>query len=382
MRLYRSGQLIRPDLKAHINSRALLDNVAALKSRCAPNTKYCAVVKANAYGHGMVEIVNLLKYDADYFAVASLYEALYIAYLINDSPILILEPLNTNQPAEQLISCAENDFHCVISSLDAIGHAERILSGTRHELRLHVNVETGMNRGGLDTDSAVEAINRIRSSEVLELAGVFTHFATADETDLSYVSFQHERFEKFLKMTDVRDDDGVLVHAANSAAAIKMPETHYDMVRCGIAMYGYYSRPMENPPVSLRPVMKLQAPIVNIKQIPAGSFVSYGCSYKTQRDTLAAMIPLGYADGYFRCFSNTSVMRIDEHYVPVLGRVCMDQILIDVTDVPGVKTGRMVTIIDDKHNSKCGVYALCALADTICYEILTCVHSHVSRIVD
>jgi alanine racemase len=172
-----------------------------------------------------------------------------------------------------------------------------------------------------------------------------------------------------------------LVHAANSAATIKMPEAHFDMVRCGISMYGYYSRRMKNPPIQLTPAMKLTAPITQIKTIPEGHSVSYGQSFITKRDTIAAIVPLGYADGYRRCFSNRAKMKILDTVVPVIGRVCMDQVILDVTDVPNIRLGQTVTVLDNNHNSECSAYALADLADTICYEILTFIHSHVSRIV-
>ena len=160
-----------------------------------------------------------------------------------------------------------------------------------------------------------------------------------------------------------------------------MPQAHFDMVRCGIALYGYYSRPQANPQVRLRPAMKLEAPIVLLKQMPSGASISYGRSFSTTRPTLVGLVPLGYADGYWRCFSNKAVMKVGDVFVPVIGRVCMDQLLIDVTDVPGVHPGQTVTILDDDHNSPCGAYALSNLADTIVYEIITCVHEHVDRIV-
>ena len=146
-------------------------------------------------------------------------------------------------------------------------------------------------------------------------------------------------------------------------------------------MYGYFSRPMKNPPIKLKPVLKLQAPITQIRQIPAGHPVSYGCSFVPQRDTTAGIIPLGYADGYRRGFSNKAVMKLADRFVPVIGRVCMDQLIVDITDIPDVQLGRMVTVIDNTHDSPCGAYALAQQADTICYEILTMIHAHVNRIV-
>ncbi len=382
MKLYRSQALIRPDLEAHIYSQALLSNAASLKALCPRGTKFCAVVKANAYGHGIAEVVNILAGAAvDFFAVASFYEAVHIAEMVRGRPILILEPLMERTSPDQVRACAHYGFHCVAASPETIGHLAGLLTGGDKILDLHVNVESGMGRCGVEEQCAAEMIGQIDACPNMRLSGVYTHFATADEDDLVYAHEQLERFGAFVERMHLRARPNVLIHAANSAATIKMSGAHFDMVRCGISLYGYYSRATANPPVRLQPAMKLQAPIVQLKRIASGQSVSYGRSFVTRRETLAAVIPLGYADGYRRCFSNRAVMKLGDCIVPVIGRVCMDQIIIDVTDAASPAIGQMVTVIDSDHESPCGVYRLAELADTICYEILTCVHSHVSRIV-
>ncbi len=382
MRLYRSQRFIRPDLQCHLYSSALLDNVRNLRSLCADGTKFCAVVKANAYGHGISESVNIIKKaDVDFFAVTSIYEAIHIDRMIDKQSIFILEAINTEQGPDQISLCGSHGFHCVVSSMESLEYAMKILAGSKLRLNLHVNIETGMGRCGLDGEQATEIIKAIDKCRNARLAGVYTHFATADEEDLSYAYLQLENFNRFLDSTDLRKREDIIIHAANSAATIKMPDAHFDMVRCGISMYGYYSRQMSDPPIPLSPVMKLQAPIGRLKEVPAGESVSYGQSFVTSRDTIAAIVPMGYADGYWRCFSNRASMKIGDDYVPVVGRVCMDQLVIDVTDVPSASVGEFVTVIDNDHDSKCGGYALAKLADTICYEILTSVHAHVNRIV-
>ena len=382
MKLYRSQHLTRPDLQAHIYSRELLANINALKSLCKPETEFCAVVKANAYGHGISEITNIVKNaDVRFFAVASIYEAIHIAPLISKQSIFILEPVNQNMPPDLVHLCTIKKFHCAIASPEALQFVQKILAGSDRVLNLHVNVETGMGRSGLEKNKAGGLIKLIDQSPNTKLAAVYTHFATADEEDLSYAYQQLQSFIDFLKKNNLTQRKDVIIHAANSAATIKMPQAHFDMVRCGISMYGYYSRPIKNPPIKLKPVMKLQAPIIHLKEIPPRHAIGYGSSFTTKRQTIAAIVPLGYADGYFRCFSNTAKMKIGRYKADVIGRVCMDQLIIDVTDVPNVSIGRMVTVIDNIHDSPCGAYKLAQLADTICYEILTCVHSHVSRIV-
>lgn len=382
MRVYRTQQFIRPDLQAHIYSQDLLDNVRKLKSLSPPTTKFCAVVKANAYGHGIGEIVNILLQDGvDAFAVATLYEALHIAPLIERQSLMILEPLNPSQSVEEIQLCARKRFDCVLASADSMKYVRSALLKTDYQLKVHLNVETGMGRCGIMPELATQLLDEIDECPNTRLAGVYTHLATADEEDLSYAYEQLGNFERFLNDHKLKERKGVIIHAANSAATIKMPEAHYDMVRCGIAMYGYYSRRMKNPPIQLKPVMKLQAPITQIKTIPAGHTVSYGRSYTTRRDTVAGIVPLGYGDGYRRCFSNCAKMLIGDVAVPVIGRVCMDQVILDVTDIPTIQLGQIVTVLDNNHDSPCSAYALADLADTICYEILTLIHAHVNRIV-
>jgi alanine racemase len=381
MKAYRTQQFIRPDLQAHIFSKDLLDNVHKLKSLCPKETRFCAVVKANAYGHGISEIVNILARDGvDMFAVATFYEAMHITTITQKFPIFILEPLNPSQSVQAIQICAQKGFHCVLASMESLKYVKEALKTTSTVLNVHLNIETGMGRCGINPDIAHKLLTQIDECVNLKLAGVYTHFATADEEDLSYAHYQKEKFEQFLTQHQLRDK-GILIHAANSAATIKMPAAHYDMVRCGISMYGYYSRRMKEPPIQLTPVMKLMAPIAQIKTIPSGHSVSYGQSFTAQRDTTAAIVPLGYADGYRRCFSNTAKMKIGNHAVPVIGRVCMDQVIVDVTEVPDIQLGQMVTVLDNHHDSPCSAYALANLADTICYEILTFIHAHVNRIV-
>jgi alanine racemase len=378
---YRTEPLLRPDLQAHIYSADLLNNVRNLRTFCPARTKFCATVKANAYGHGIDEIVGILKNHVDAFAVATFYEAMHIEPIAGGKPILILEPVNPTYSPEQIQLCARHGFDCELSSEEGLSYVDSVLGGTSLKLGLHLNVETGMGRCGLDETICGRVFDKMADCPNVRLAGVMTHFATADDEDLTFAYEQLSRFERFLNAYLLKGRSDVTIHACNSAGALKIPQAHYDMVRCGISMYGYYSRPMKNPPVSLTPVLKLQAPITQLNSIPAGCPVGYGRSFVTSRPTTAAIVYLGYADGYRRCFSNRAKMKIGQAVVPVIGRVCMDQVILDVTDIPDTTLGQMVTVIDNQHDSPCGVYSLAELADTICYEMLTMIHAHVSRIV-
>jgi len=377
-----SGQFVRRDIQAHIYSGALLNNIQQLRSLCAPSVKFCAVVKHNAYGHGIKEVVGLLKAaKVDFFAVANIFEALHIEPYIGGQSVLILQPIYPGLGEEHVIASVERGFHWSIASLQAVEYASSVLAGKNYKLNVHINVETGMGRCGIELESASKLIDRIDASPYLNLAGIYTHFATADEDDLSFAYGQLSIFNDFLARTGITSRKDILIHAANSAATIKMPESHFDMVRCGIAMYGYFSRRQTSPPITLTPVMKVQAPIIQLKKVPKGGSVSYGRSFVASRDTIVAVVPVGYGDGYGRVFSNAAKMKIDRTAILVIGRVCMDQLMLDVTDVSQVAVGRMVTIIEDSHDSPCGAYGLADVADTICYEVLTNIGPHISRIV-
>jgi alanine racemase len=377
------GKLFRDDLRVNIFSQRLRQNVANLRSLCKPGVKFCAVVKANAYGHGAAEVAEILKDEAvDYFAVANIFEALQIEeHTKPHQNILIFEPLNEGAREEHFITCAERGFHCAVCGKEAALHSAAMLEKLGLELNVHVNIETGMGRLGIEPVAAGEVIGIIDECPNMHLRGIYTHFATADEDDLSFAYEQLDNFNRFLDNTALRDREDVLIHSANSAAAMKIPESHFDMVRCGIAMYGYYSRTQKRPPIELFPVMRLEVPIVQLKRIPAGRSVSYGRSYFTKRDTVSAIIPFGYSDGYLRVFSNKSKVKIGGQFAPVIGRVCMDQIMVDVTDIEGVKVGDWATVIDDDQRSPASAYGLADLAGTICYEILISLHRHLRRVV-
>jgi alanine racemase len=382
MNQHRPEQFVRRDIQAHIYSGALRNNIEQLRSLCTPDVKFCAVVKNNAYGHGIKEVVGLLRdTGVDFFAVANVFEAFRIAPLIGKQSILILQPIYSGLGDEYVIASAEKCFHWSIASLKAAEYASSVLAGRNHKLNVHINVETGMGRCGIEPELVQGLIERIDSSPNLNLAGLYTHFATADEDDLSFAYKQLSIFNDFLTRTGLVLRKDLLIHAANSAATIKMPESHFDMVRCGIAMYGYFSRRQKNPKINLIPVMKLQAPIIHFKRVSKGESVSYGRSFVAQRDMLVAVIPFGYGDGYKRVFSNTADMKSNGVVVPVIGNICMDQLMLDVTDISEVTVGQMVTIIEDSHDSPCSAYGLAGLADTICYEILTDIGPHISRIV-
>ena len=373
----------RKDLRVLLRSDAILHNVAQLKSCCAENVKFCAVVKANAYGHGAVEVTNILKdADVDFLAVDNVYEALHIAKAAGRIPILVLEPLHPVLDADVISYCRGLKMHCTISSIESAKYVSSILdgTGTGDKLPVHINVDTGMSRCGIEPKSARALAEYIHSSQSMKLAGVYTHFANVNEKDLSFARAQIQRFENILSQLKNCVTGETIIHTANSAATMMLPESHFDMVRCGISIYGYNAVEVSLP-IKLRPALKLQAPVIHTASISKGQTVSYGRTYTARRNTRIAVLPIGYSDGFWRRFFNKAKVCIGTGIAPVIGRVTMNQIVIDITDTPDVKLGDFVTIIDDKFDSPCGVYQLAELSDTICYEILTAVPSSVQTII-
>ncbi|MBN1788300.1 MAG: alanine racemase [Sedimentisphaerales bacterium] len=381
MQFETNTQFIREDQKVYISSQNMLDNLKALRSICKPETKFCAVVKADGYGHGIREIVSILKKGrVDFFAVANIREADFIACLVEQSKILILEPLHTACSPRAVQVCAEKGFHCAIVDAETLQFAHDALQSSDNVLNVHIKVETGMGRCGVDAEIAADLIKKIRKFDNIRLAGIYTHFSTAAEKSMSFAQQQLETFKKFLSTQSLLACKDIIIHAANSAAMLNMPQAHFDMVRCGLALFGWSQCP-DSLDIELKPVTKFEVPIVQLNHYKKGQTVGYGRTFTAQRDTTAAIVPVGYADNYWRLYSNRAVMRIADAFAPVIGRVSMDKTILDVTDIDDVKTGQSVTVIDNDPDSQCSVYKLAELADTICHEVLASLPPKARRII-
>lgn len=381
MELQTSNQFTRDDQKVHIYSQAFLNNLKAVRSLCKPETKICAVIKANGYGHGIREIVNILKQgQVDFFAVANVYEAAYIADIVENAKILILEPIHIAYSSETVKLCARKGFHCAVVDIEVLKFIQDCLKDSSDVLNVHIKVETGMGRCGIDAKKAAQLIKKIRTSENIRLAGVYTHFSTAAEKNLTYAEHQLQNFQKFLSSQSLLACKDVIIHAANSAAMLNMPQAHFDMVRCGIALFGWAEHP-DLLKINLQPTMKFEIPIVQLNQYKKGQPIGYGRTFSAWRDTVGAIVPIGYSDNYWRLYSNNAFMKIGENFAQVIGRVSMDKTIIDVTDIQDVKVGQYITVIDNDPRSQCSVYRLAEMADTICHEILTSLPARAQRII-
>jgi alanine racemase len=375
---------------AEIDLKAIAHNVAELRRITQPQARLMAVVKANGYGHGAIEIAQCaLQNGAAALGVARIEEGIRIRQAGIQTPILIFGYTLPQQAAELL---AHDLTACVYTAESA-----RKLSGTAASLgkkiKVHLKVDTGMGRlgqlpqnfkSGNSTAIAADALEEtqtIAALDGLEFEGICTHFATADSKDKAYAEKQLQLFINYLKRLHRAGLNPPVRHCANSAALIDMPQSHFDMVRPGIAIYGLYpSDEVQKNRVLLKPAMALKARIIHLKKVPAGFKVSYGSTHETQGSTTIATVPVGYADGLSRQLSNRGQMLVHGRRVPIIGRVCMDLTMLDVGSIENVQVGDEVVIFGQQNNETLTVDEMAALLNTINYEIVSTITARVPRV--
>ncbi|MBR5137010.1 MAG: alanine racemase [Clostridia bacterium] len=329
---------------AEIDLDAIRSNLMEIRKVLRPNTKVCAVVKADAYGHGVKEVANFYtQCGVDYFAVSMADEAIQLRLLGIDKPILILgytDPVRADELVKHKITQS-------IFDLDMAKALSEAAIRQNTKIKVHIKIDTGMSRVGFRAGyNAVKAITEISKLPGIIIEGMFTHFATADETDRAYTEYQFDLFEGVAEELDRVGIHIPVRHVANSAAVMMYPETQLDMVRPGIILYGMYpSNEVDKERLHLSPVMSLKANITLIKTIYEGDTVSYGRTFTAPKDMRIATVPIGYADGYMRSLSNKGYMLVNGQRAAVVGRVCMDQCMIDVTNIQGdIRVGDEVVV--------------------------------------
>jgi alanine racemase len=367
---------------AEVDLEAIAHNVRELRRITDPGADLMAVVKANAYGHGAVEVTRkALENGADSLGVARIEEGIELRKAGVKESILIFG-YTPPALAHKLIAF---DLTQTVWSYTTAQALSDIAVSSNKQIKVHLKVDTGMGRLGLLPDcrrppvteqnlmgNAICEVESISSLAGLELEGVYTHFASADSSDKTYAGKQFEIFVDFLNELRRAGINPPLCHAANSAAIIDMPETHLDMVRAGIAIYGLYpSDEVNKRRIVLKPAMTLKSKIVHLKKVPSGFKVSYGSTYKTQRPTTIASIPVGYADGFNRLLSSRGHMLVRGRRAPIVGRVCMDQTMLDVGHIPGVNLEDEVVIFGKQKDGSITVDEIAASLNTINYEIVS-----------
>ena len=363
---------------AKIDIDAIIHNLGECKRRIPEKTMVLAVIKADGYGHGAVELAKQLENQVDYFGVAIIEEAVELRNSGIKKPILILGYTSPSQD-ELLI---KYDITQHIYTLDMAKRLSAAASRMGKTVRIHVGLDTGMSRVGFqDNDDSVRAIKTISKLPNIYLEGIFSHYARADEHDKATAVLQSARFDAFIEKLEKAGVQIPIKHLSNSAAVEEL-EKHYDMVRFGISLYGLYpSEEVDKTSVALIPAMQLRSRIVNLKTVAPGCGVSYGHTFVTSRPTRIATIPVGYADGYPRALSSQGRVIVNGQYAPIIGRVCMDQFMIDVTDIQGdINIEDEVILMGSKNGCTVSAEEIGVMSASFNYEVVCNVARRVPRI--
>ncbi len=376
-----------PLLWVEIDKAALSHNIGLFRALVGEKKKLLAVVKANAYGHGLREISGLaLERGVDWLGVHSLDEALALRGFGISAPVLILGAV----ARADLDQAVEADVRLTVYNPETVDRLESVCRRLGRKARLHIKVETGTNRQGVAAQQLLALARRIRRSPNLVLEGLSSHFANIeDTTDPAYPDLQLENYRKAVAQLESRGIRIPVKHMSCTAATILFPKTHYDMTRVGIGLYGLWPSKetylsclhLHLTPLKLKPVLSWRTRIAQVKSLAKGSFVGYGCTYRTTRPSRLAVLPVGYSDGYDRGLSNSGYVLIRGRRAPVRGRVAMDFIMVDVTDVPGARLEDEVTLLGRDGRESLTAEQLASLAGTISYEVLARLNPLMPRLV-
>ncbi|MFV9568303.1 alanine racemase [Thermoanaerobacter mathranii] len=368
---------IRPT-RAEIYLDNIAHNLSEVKRWVGKKVKIMGVVKANAYGHGACHVAKVLvENGVCYLGVATIEEALELRECGINIPILVFGYTPLTQ-AEELIV---HNITQTVFDINYVEELEKIALNVGKKAKVHVKIDTGMGRiGYTDLKVAEKEIEKMMEMEGVEVEGVFSHFATSDEKDKSYAEQQFDMFKKLLERLKEKGINIPLKHIANSGAIIDLKYTYLDMVRPGIVLYGSYPSEEVKRPLDLRQTMGFKTKIVYIKEVPEGTSISYGKTFITKRKSKIATLPVGYADGFNRLLSNNYHVLVKGKYAAVVGRICMDQTMIDVTDIEGVEVGDDVIIFGNQEGEKITAEEIAKKLNTIPYEVYCGISSRVPRI--
>ena len=378
-------------LVAEIRTDAIRRNLDAIRRRVGPDRPICAAVKADAYGHGLRQVLPALEQArVERLAVATLAEALQLRSLGWAGPILCFGPVTTARDERSRSQCAAEavaaDVICTVTALADARPLAQAAARAGRVARVEIQIDSGMGRFGLLTDHAAQRVADLARLPGLTLAGIYTHFATADEPDLGFTREQLRRFSDLIRNLEALSITVPTRHAANSAAIFRLPESHLDMVRPGLSVYGYWGGPDDERPPDLSPCLRVVSRLDAVRRLPAGHAVGYGRTFVTERESLIGTVPIGYADGYRRLLGNDAVVTLlakggrPRCTAPVVGRVSMDQINVDLAGIPEVEVGDPVTIIDDDPDAPNSVETLARRLDSIPYEITTLLGPRIHRV--
>lgn len=364
---------------AEINLDHLIHNIKEIRRHVGNDTKIAAVVKANAYGHGVLEIAGaLLENGADLLAVSSINEAVEIRKKYPKAQTLVLGYTATENIDEAIRYGVIQTIYSYEQGVKYSEASEKIGMG----ISFHIKVDTGMNRIGFQmNDRSMEEIKKISQLPNVKINGIFSHFAASDEKDKSFSYLQYQRFLDFVEALKKNGVKIPIRHISNSAALMDLPDMNMDMVRPGIILYGLYPSDDVNKEVlDLKPVMSLKTRVSHIKTLMEAGGISYGLKYTGKKGDRIATIPIGYADGYTRLLSNKSEVLIRGRRAPVIGTICMDQCMVDVSEIEGVEPGDVVTLFGSDGENQLSVEEVARKMGTINYEVICMVGRRVPRV--
>ena len=374
--------------RAEIDFAKLAFNLEQIRKhihRKSPSKKIrvCGVVKANAYGHGLEKIsTELVNLGIDYLGVANYDEAIRLRKLLPEIPILVFGTLihSKLEPQKYVSILLKYNLIATVASLGTAKFLDEYSRKLDKKFKVHIEVDTGMRRIGLDVKRAYKNIMQISSLKNLELEGIFTHFAESEAKDKAFTRLQ---LAKFVKLLNKLKDSGVefpVIHSANSGAVLDIKDSYFNMVRPGLLLYGYYPSKDVKKKIELKPVMNLKSRVTYIKRVDANESISYGRKYFTKKATFIGSVPIGYGDGYWRLLTNKSKVLINKKLYPVVGAISMDWLMIDLGARHNVKIGDDVLLMGQENGYSIGADKLAKLTGTIPYEMICAVADRVERV--
>ena len=359
---------------AEVSLKCLEDNLGAIRRKVAP-AKIMLVVKANAYGHGLIEVSKALAHKADYVGVAVLEEGILLRELGISAPIIVLGGIW----GEQIHQYLQHDLTLTASSAERLEQINAVAGQMNLKARVHLKIDTGMERIGVHYCSAWKLQETALKCTHVEVEGIFSHFANADSHDLSHARLQLERFQEVLRFYERHSLPMPMRHIANSAAVLQVPESYLDMVRPGIMLYGVYPSPATPHTVDVKPALAWKSRVVYFKVVKPGHPVSYGSTWQSAHSVRVVTVPVGYGDGYFRSMSNRSQVIIRGKKYRQIGTICMDQLMVNI-EWDSSYNGDEVILLGEWGGEKITVEDLAEWAGTIPYEILTNINTRVPRV--
>lgn len=374
--VFEDADIVLRPTTAYVDLGALRDNVQAIRHRVGPQRKIMGVVKANAYGHGLVRVAQeLLRFGCDQLGVAFLEEGITLRQAGVQAPILVLGGIIGNQIQHFL----EHDLMITASSVFKLGQIEELAQRMGRRAKIHLKIDTGMERIGTHWDTAEKLFDAAVTSRHCDLEGVFSHFAQSDAADPTYTQLQRERFEECLHYFEARGLPTPCRHIANSGAILQHPDSLYDLVRPGIMLYGVYPNSGVPHAVPLRPVLSLETRVVYFKVVKKDHPVSYDSTWAPKEDTRVVTLPVGYGDGYSRMLSDKAQVLVHGHRYPVVGRITMDALMVNIGQDSAFNADP-VTLLGQQGGERITVEEIAEWLGTIPYEVLTMLNTRVPRV--